>query len=552
VRIRSKIIIVVLPLVIAPLAIMGLASIYTARNGVTSVAVDLMRFKAQEIAKYASSQWTTLRDNGLADRPDFVAISRTAIDSFARSMVRGESELILAVDDAGAVAFASSAVTPLPSESRQLVSLSSRQTEEWAQMRIGGVERVGVVEPIPSFGWHVLVTTTVASFYAAANQILVQSLLILVVFVALSIILIVVFSQYLTRPLRAVVESMGRIVASADLSERVTLYYRDETGELGNSFNMMTEELQGAYKKIKGYALDTAIAQRREQKIRNIFQKYVPAEVIDIYYSHPEKMLIGDNRLLAVLFSDIRGFTTISERMRPEKIVESLNDYFSRMVDAIITRRGVVDKYIGDAIMAFFGAPVRHDDDAYQSVLAGLDMLDALLRFNADQQRRGLPGFHTGTGINYGMVTVGNIGSEKKMDYTVIGDMVNLASRLEGLTKVYHEPLIISESVHKAIDGKLPCRMLDRVTVKGKTTSVRIYCVRRQLTPQEEEGWGLHALGLDLYYKREFVKAASCFDQVRTHLPGDELSAVFARRCRVYRESPPPAGWDGTEVIAAK
>ena len=551
-QIRSKIILVVVPLVVAPLVVMGLASIYTARNGVTSFAVDLMRFKAQELSKYASSQMAVLRDNGLEGRPDFVAMSKAAIDSFARSMVRSDAELILAVDASGALAMATSPVTPAPDETRALASLASRRVEGWTEVRVGGIDRVGVVEAVPSFGWQVLVTSTRDSFYSAANQILLQSVLILVVFAVLSVVLLVLFSGYLTRPLRAVVAAMRRIVASDDLSERVDLLYRDETGELGHSFNLMTEELQGAYGKMKGYALETAIARRREQKIRTIFQKYVPNEVIDMYFRNPEKMLVGDNRELAVLFSDIRGFTTIAERMPPDQMVESLNDYFSRMVDAITARHGIVDKYIGDAVMAFFGAPVRHRDDACLSVLAALEMLQALARFNAEQAKKGRPGFRTGTGIAYGEVTVGNIGSEKKMDYTVIGDMVNLASRLEGLTKVYHEPLIISESVQRAIDKKLPCRMLDLVAVKGKTKAVKIYCVRRSLTPQEEEGWGLHALGLQLYYNREFEKAASCFAQVRTHLPADRLSVVFAERCRAHREHAPGPDWDGTEFITEK
>ncbi len=133
-----------------------------------------------------------------------------------------------------------------------------------------------------------------------------------------------------------------------------------------------------------------------------------------------------------MLFSDIRGFTTISEGMSPDDLVSSLNRYFSGQVDIIMNRSGIVDKYIGDAIMAFFGAPVTHDDDALQAILAGIEMSEAVEDFNRQQKELGKPEFHIGVGINYGIVTVGNIGTDKKMDYTVIGDMVNLASRLEG------------------------------------------------------------------------------------------------------------------------
>jgi adenylate cyclase len=222
------------------------------------------------------------------------------------------------------------------------------------------------------------------------------------------------------------------------------------------------------------------------------------------------------------------------------------------MIDVILTHDGIVDKFIGDAIMAFWGAPVKHDADAYQSVLAGLGMLDALGRFNGQQVQKGRRGFRIGMGINYGLVTLGNMGSEKKMDYTVIGDMVNLASRLEGLTKIYKEQLIFSESVFRAVGEKLPCRKLGRVRVKGKSLAIDIFTARRQLTAAEEEGWGLHQLGLDLYYNKEFEKAASCFSQVKKFIPDDVVSGAFLERCRINRKLPPDPAWDGVEIISEK
>ena len=532
---------------------MALASIFTARNGITRVATEFHRFKAEELSKYAESQWTLLKENGLSDRKEFVDISKAAIESFARSMIRSDAELIVAVDRSGVLVMATADVTLTLPETRILASLATGKEEGWHQVVMGGIRRVGQAVWVAPFDWYVLVTSTRDSFYKATDQILNQSILILALFALLSAFLLVLFSGNLTRPLRAVVTAMRGIIASDDLSQRVELLYRDETGELGHTFNIMTGELQRAYEQIKGYALEAAIAQKKEMKIRNIFQKYVPNEVIDIIFQNPEGMLVGDNRILSVLFSDIRGFTAISEAMkRPDQLVESLNDYFSRMVDAIISRRGIVDKYIGDAIMAFFGAPVRHEDDAYQSVMAGFDMMDALIRFNSDQARKQRPAFRIGIGINYGLVTVGNIGSEKKMDYTVIGDMVNLASRLEGLTKIYHEPMIFSESVHRSVEKRMPCRMLDRVAVKGKTQGVRIYCGRRDINATEEEGWGMHELGLGLYYDREFSKALSCFTQVQHFLPGDTISARFAERCHEYMKTPPRPKWDGVEIITEK
>ncbi|MDY7028721.1 MAG: adenylate/guanylate cyclase domain-containing protein [Spirochaetota bacterium] len=328
--------------------------------------------------------------------------------------------------------------------------------------------------------------------------------------------------------------------------------YRDEIGDLGHRFNMMTEELEKAYGQIKRYAYQAVIARKQERKIRNIFQKYVPIDVIDQVFSNPESLLKGDNRQLAVLFSDIRGFTTIAETLPPEKIVESLNSYFSSMVDIIMNRSGIVDKYIGDAIMAFFGAPVRHDDDPEEAVLAGLDMLDALEAFNRSQAEHEAPQFRIGIGINFGTVTIGNIGSEKKMDYTVIGDMVNLASRLEGLTKVYHQPLLISGSIAKSIYKKIPCRLIDKVRVKGKQIETTIYAPRRSLTTEEKKAWNLYHEGLKYYYKRDFAGAAKRFLASRSQLDDDIMVKMFLDRCRFYMKEPPPDDWDGVVTISEK
>jgi adenylate cyclase len=263
-------------------------------------------------------------------------------------------------------------------------------------------------------------------------------------------------------------------------------------------------------------------------------------------------MLVGQDRVLAVLFSDIRGFTTLSEGLPPNEVVESLNAYFERMVKIIMERRGIVDKYIGDAIMATFGAPVRYGDEAQQSVISGFDMLDALKVFNAGQLKKGRPQFKIGIGINYGLVTVGNIGSEQKMDYTVIGDMVNLASRLEGLTKVYHEEMIVSESLVKDLAGEIPCRTIDKVVVKGKTSGVMIFAPRRNLTPAEAEAWKIHEKAVELYYARDFKAAREGFAEAQRLLPGDQIATRYLERCDGFVTNPPQEGWTGAVVMSEK
>lgn len=550
--IRAKIVLIVLPLIIAPLLITGYVSSLSARNGITRVATSLLRFKQEELLSYASSQWSLLVSNNLVGNEEFVEASKDAVQSFARNMVRSGTELILAVDAGGNLVMATGEIELTAAETQVLQALLTEEAFGWQQLALGGSERVAQVAPFEAFGWYILVTEQREAFYQTINQMYLQTGIILSVSSALALALLLVFSYLLTQPLKNVVGAMRDIISTSDLSKRVEVLYNDETGELGHTFNLMTSELDKANDLMKGYALQAVVAQHKEQKIRNIFQKYVPKAVIDQFFASPERMLVGEDRILALLFSDIRGFTTISERMRPNEVVESLNAYFELMVDIIMRNRGVVDKYMGDAIMAFYGAPERTRHEASEAVQSAFEMLEALKDFNVWQAQRGRPEFRIGIGINYGVVTVGNIGSEKKMDYTVIGDMVNIGSRLEGLTKVYDQPIIISESVAKKIEKQFPCRLIDRVIVKGKTAGIGIYTSRKELSPEEQHAWQLHEEAARLFYERSFEDAARLFQKVQELLPGDRSSAMFLERSKSNIASPPPPDWTGAMAMTVK
>jgi adenylate cyclase len=551
-KIRLKIVLIVLPLMVASLLLVGFAASLSARNGITAVATEFLRFKAEELVNYAQTQWTLLEQNNLSTQEEFVAASKSSVASFARSLIRSKTELILALDEAGRVVMQTDEITLQEQERERLLKLIAENELGWRQLDLGGEPRVVQLEAFSPFGWTFLVSEQEDTFYKAVTDIYMRSGMILAATLLLTLILLLIFINAITRPLGSVVARMKKIIMTNDLSQKVNILYKDEIGDLGHTFNLMTGELDRAYAQIKSYAFQAVIAQKREQKIRNIFQKYVPKDVIDQFFANPESMLVGDTRTLTVLFSDIRRFTSISEKMPPDQIVESLNAYFSRMVDIITTRRGIVDKYIGDAIMAFYGAPVAHRDDVYQAVMSSLEMVAALKEFNARQAEKGLPAFRTGIGLNYGAVTVGNIGSEKKMDYTVIGDMVNLASRLEGLTKYYPAAIIISESVQRKVKDKIPCRQLDRVAVKGKKQGVRIYAPQARLTEAEKKGWKIYHSGLTLYYQRRFSEAARYFRETMKLLPGDKTAAMFLERCSELTRTTPPADWTGVVALDEK
>jgi adenylate cyclase len=228
-----------------------------------------------------------------------------------------------------------------------------------------------------------------------------------------------------------------------------------------------------------GYLTFTEAAEKR--RVSQLFTQYVSKDVLDeVLHNYKEylKTSAGQKVELTVLFSDIRGFTTFSETTPPEKIVELLNIHFSVMAGIILKHNGTIDKYIGDAIMAFWGAPVRTTDHAEQAVLAAREMLEGLKEVNKTLKARGFAHeVDIGIGINTGVATIGNIGSEQKKNYTVVGDAVNLSSRLESITKEYKIPLLFSEFTYAKIKNNMGCRLIGNVKVKGREQPVDIYTV---------------------------------------------------------------------------
>ena len=551
--IRLKILFIVIPLLVTMLLVTGFVAASSAEVGISRVAINFLGFKAEELKKNADNQWGLLVGNNLEKNPDYVETTKKAVESFAQSLIRSETELIFAVDSGDKVVMSTRTVSLQPDEVGTISTLRQSGKTGWVRFTAEGQERVAQVFHFDPFGWTVIVSEARDSFYQGVREIQVTNYFILALSLLFAFVLLIFFSSYLTRPVTKMVRTMREIIRDNNLDRRVDIEFSDEIGRMAQTFNTMLGELGRAYAQIKNFALQSVLAQKSEQKIRTIFQKYVPSDVIDEVLGNPESMLVGQTREIAILFSDIRSFTTISETMEPDELVQSLNRYFSPMVDIIMSRGGTVDKYIGDAIMAFFGAPVHTENDALLSVIVALEMTDALDVFNANQVANGKVEFHIGIGINYGDVTVGNMGSEKKLNYTVIGDNVNLASRLEGLTKKYKQTLLFSESVYQRVGHRLWCRMLDKVQVKGKTVGECIYTARKQLTEAEKVGWATWHSGLEAYYARDFQSARSLFREVADRwIPGDTLALEYIERCAQWLAHPPPLDWAGVEVMHEK
>ena len=294
---------------------------------------------------------------------------------------------------------------------------------------------------------------------------------------------------------------------------------------------------------------------KEKRQIKNAFQFYLSKSVVDEVLDDPTKLSLGgEKRVCTVLFSDIRGFTTISERLAPEKLTALLNEYLTPMTNIVFKHEGTLDKYMGDAIMAIFGAPVAHPDHAARSCLTALEMMEKLEVLHADWRGVGLPELDIGIGVNTGPMSVGNMGSKVRFDYTVLGDNVNLGSRLEGINKQYGTNIIVSEYTYNYAKDAIYARELDSVRVKGKRDPVKIYELLGAGTPGEEHRQFMDHFheGLSLYRAQQWDNAIKLFKHVRTLRKDDFTSGVYISRCEAMRSQPPAADWDGVFTMTTK
>ena len=298
------------------------------------------------------------------------------------------------------------------------------------------------------------------------------------------------------------------------------------------------------------------IESRGKRQLAGMFGQYIPPELVEemVEKGVDDFSLEGESRELTVLFSDVRGFTTISEGLDPKQLTQLMNEYLTPMTQVIHSHRGTIDKYMGDAIMAFWGAPLADQDHARHALLAGMDMQARLKLLQEEFKARGWPPIKIGVGINTGEMTVGNMGSEFRMAYTVMGDAVNLGSRLEGLTKEYGVDIMVSEFTKDKIPDFL-FRELDRVRVKGKDLPVAIYepvCPAGEEDKATKDELQLYCETLKLYRAQNWDLAEMQFINLQKLNPERYLYSVYLKRVAYYQENPPGADWDGSFTFKTK
>ncbi|MFZ5522607.1 MAG: CHASE2 domain-containing protein [Pseudomonadota bacterium] len=307
------------------------------------------------------------------------------------------------------------------------------------------------------------------------------------------------------------------------------------------------------------FALDMSygyfVESRTKRQITGLFGQYVPSELVEEMAKHPESVSMeGESREMTILFSDVRGFTSISEGLDPKELTLLMHEFLTPLSRVIYKHRGTIDKYMGDCIMAFWGAPLSDAAHAHNAILAGIEMQQALEKLQPRFKERGWPEIHVGVGINTGRVSVGNMGSELRVAYTVMGDEVNLASRLEGITKQYGVGIIVGENTRNAVKDFV-YRELDHVRVKGKDKPVAIY---EPIGPAAKVSSAMHD-EIKLFHEMRRLYRKQDWDQAELQLmnlqrmsPDTALYHIYIRRIAYFRKNPQAADWDGVFVFDTK
>ncbi|MEY3223455.1 MAG: hypothetical protein RLZZ203_2311 [Cyanobacteriota bacterium] len=341
------------------------------------------------------------------------------------------------------------------------------------------------------------------------------------------------------------------------LTSQSELLSTDMVQKLERSINLTVNPLTNPEGGVRG-GLVVLEDISREKRMKSTMYRYLNPQVAEqVMALGQDVLMVGERKDVTILFSDIRGYTTLTENLGAGEVVSLLNQYFETMVEAVFNYEGTLDKFIGDALMAVFGAPLPlTENHAWLAVKSALDMRQRLKEFNQKRIFHSQPQIRIGIGISSGEVVSGNIGSQKRMDYTVIGDGVNLSSRLEGVTKEYGCDIIISEFTYNYCADRLWVRQLDKIRVKGKHQAVNIYELigdcSTPLDANTQEFLHHYHTGRNAYTSRKFGQAITCFEAARAIKPTDQAVNIHLERAYRYKQIPPPKSWDGVWTMITK
>jgi adenylate cyclase len=297
--------------------------------------------------------------------------------------------------------------------------------------------------------------------------------------------------------------------------------------------------------------------ERRRKEIKSAFSRYVSDNVIDEMLNNPDQLKLGgEEKEISVLFCDLIGFTTYAETYTPNAMITILSEYFNEMTEQIFNHEGLLKEYVGDEIMAIFGAPLEQEDHAKRACLTALDMQNRLLKMQQIWLDMDRPALKARAGVNTGVMLVGNVGSKYRFSYGALGDPVNLGSRLEGLNKIYGTDILIGEETARLVKDSFLLREIDYVRVKGKEKPVRVYELLGNkdfsLPSEKEEAFQIYSAGLEAYRSRRWKDAIDLFERGQKFYSDDKTFEVMAQRSRLCQKTPPGDEWDGVFIERRK
>jgi adenylate cyclase len=379
--------------------------------------------------------------------------------------------------------------------------------------------------------WQIVVIIPESDLLGSVNLTLLWALVLALAIFILSLIAIYLISANITRS----------IVTLAQRTDKIRDFHLEEFEQVQSNIREIDLMSSALHKATQGL---------------QAFGKYVPADLVRQLIQRDKQVRLGGEKAeLTIFFSDIRAFTSISEQMQPEQLMIHLSQYFNYLSQIIMSEHGTIDKFIGDAVMAFWGAPVKLDNGPELACRAALRCQKRLHTLNREWKAKGIPIFHTRIGIHTGDTIVGNLGSSERMNYTIIGDSVNLTSRLEEANKLYGTHIVISEATYRRIAGRFLTRPLDVVTVRGRKEPVKIYDLVADLSgsisPKAEGFCKYFTIAFNHYQQKNWNKALKVLLQLKRHFPNDTSIAHFIKRCVDFRAKPEGFldQWDGSVVL---
>jgi adenylate cyclase len=401
------------------------------------------------------------------------------------------------------------------------------------------IDYIAHFTPFPSSSgknWILGMVVPADDFIGPIKQTSREVLMISLIILGVASMMLVIFSHKISYPIERLASQMLKI-RTLDIEEEPALESSlQELSQMEEALHSMKEGL-------------------------NSFSKFVPKTLVQrLILSGQEAKLGGERKRLTFLFSDIENFTTISERLSSDELIKHLSEYLSELSTIIIRQHGTIDKYIGDSIMAFWGAPERDEQQAFHACQAVWLCNQRLQELNAEWSKQGKPILTTRFGLHHGEAVVGNVGSADRLNYTVIGDNVNLASRLEGINKIYGSHVIVSEAVYEKVKDKFLFRIIDIVAVKGKQKGVKIYQMvgkyhdnlAESVTPQDISVSMKTQVALEAYLKQKWDESERLYQELLTENPEDKIATLYLNRIEEFKKNPPDPSWEGVTHLTTK